>query len=68
MSGSIFVYTFEDGNGDSFGSWTTQDAVAAEEYAMENQLRVIEHRFDWSESCPVEQWDFTPDDDEDEEE
>jgi len=64
MAASLYVYTFEDGDGNSFGSWSTSDYEEAKGYAMENRYRVIANRYDWADSEVVN--DFTPDEDEEE--
>lgn len=58
MPASITVYSFEDKDGNEFGSFTTQDYEEAKRYAAEGRLKVIANEYEWSESFPLE--DYTP--------
>jgi hypothetical protein len=53
----IEVYSFEDKDGNEFGTYRTQDPNRARDYARDNKLRVIAniYRFDESVACD----DFT---------
>lgn len=55
----ISLYTFEDAEGNEFGTYNTQKASEAESYARANNLRVIDNIYEWEESVPVPGWDFT---------
>ena len=58
---TITVYTFEDKNGHEYGTWHTQIAHDARQYAAKYQLRVIANEYEFADSEPVEGWDFTAD-------
>jgi hypothetical protein len=55
---TVTVYTFEDGDGDEYGSFTTQDYAEAKAYAQDNRLCVIANEFEWADSHPLD--DYTP--------
>jgi len=52
----IEVYTFEDADGDAFGSWTTQDISEARHYAIRHRLRIIANVYEWTDSELVEDY------------
>lgn len=54
----IEVYGFERSDGSTF-SWTTLDPRAAQDFAARNHARVIANRYEFSDSEPVTEWDFT---------
>lgn len=56
---TISLYTFENAEGSEYGVYSTQDPSEAREYASRYGLRVVENVYEWSESVPVEGWDFT---------
>lgn len=58
MSGSIERYAFEDSEGVE-QSFTTLNPDEAREYARVRSLRVIAQIFEFSDSEPVSEWDFT---------
>lgn len=66
MAADISVYSFEDRDGNEYGTFTTQDYQEAKAYAAENKLRVMENVYEWSEAIPVEGDDYTGADDEEE--
>jgi HEPN domain-containing protein len=55
----ISVYSFEDSYGNENGTWTTINAQEAREHAVKYGLRVIENVYEWTESVPVAEWDFS---------
>jgi hypothetical protein len=55
----VTLYTFEDGDGIE-QTFTTFIAVEAQETARQNRWRVIAVEFEYSDSHPVPEWDFTP--------
>jgi hypothetical protein len=59
----VYVYTFEDRDGNEFGAWTTQDFAKAEAYAQEHKLRVIGNRLTFEDRDLMV--DYTGADDED---
>jgi len=56
---NVTVYTFEDGDGIE-QTFKTFDAIEAQETARQNRWRVIANEFEFSESYPIPEWDFTP--------
>lgn len=56
---SIELYTFETADGEPAGTFSTQSAREAQEYASRHGYRVIAHRYEHVDSELVEQWDFT---------
>jgi hypothetical protein len=44
------LYTFEDADGNSFGTFTTTDPSDARRYASEHGLRMVANTFIWSDS------------------
>jgi GH35 family endo-1,4-beta-xylanase len=55
----LHLYSFEDADGNEFGTYTTESAVNAQDYARQNHLRVRAHTYEWTDSELVEGWDFT---------
>lgn len=55
---SIIVYTFEDAQGRETGSFSTQSASAAKEHAQEYGYNVKANEYEFSDSYPVEEWQF----------
>ena len=55
-SGEVERYLFEDAEGIEQG-FATFDADEARHYAQQNNLRVIAHTYEWSDSEVV--WDYT---------
>jgi hypothetical protein len=54
---SITLYTFEDSDGNEFGSFTTQNYGEAKDYAGKGKLRVIANEFTFEDSSLIA--DFT---------
>ena len=57
-SGTVSRYTFETSDGQPFGEFVTFDYAAACDYGRENELRVIEHEYEWTDSSLVA--DYSP--------
>jgi len=57
MSGDVVLYSFEDTNSESDGTYTTQNFRKAEKYAARYRLRLIANIYVWDDSEVV--LDFT---------
>jgi hypothetical protein len=57
----LTVYAFEDGDGQEFGTFTTQDYPEAKSYAIRNGLRVVARNFEYSDTEYLD--DYTKGDD-----
>jgi hypothetical protein len=60
---NIVLYTFESKDGHEAGTFQTHNSQEAKEYAQQNGLRVVENIFEFSESIPIPEWDYTGQDD-----
>ena len=58
MTGTVIRYTFETSDGEPWGSFSTCDYTEACDLGRENELRVIEHEYEWSDSSLVA--DYSP--------
>lgn len=54
---SVTLYSFEDADGNEFGTFTTFDVTVAREYARTNRMRLIAQEYEYTDSELVE--DFT---------
>lgn len=54
----IEVYGFERAAGTAF-LWTTVDHRAAHDFAARNKARVIANRYEFVDSEPIVEWDYT---------
>jgi hypothetical protein len=59
VTAPMLRYTFEDSDGNEFGSFSTTDLDAARVYAMAYRVRVVENTYTWSDSDVIE--DYTED-------
>jgi hypothetical protein len=67
MAGTIDLYTFENEDGPVL-TWHTLFSQEAKAHARKYGYRVICNEYEWSDSYPVPEWDFTPKPSDDEEE
>jgi hypothetical protein len=65
---TIDVYCFEDGEGNEFGCFTTQNYDEAKQFASEHKLRIICRHFEYSDWEPLDDYTHTssPEGEEDE--
>lgn len=57
---TLSVYSFEDKDGNEYGTWNTQNYQEAKEHAQKYELRLMENIYEWQERVPVEGDDYTP--------
>ena len=50
---ALFFYTFEK-NGGSFSDWSTLDLEEARSYARNFGLTIVENRYEWADSEPIQ--------------
>lgn len=50
------LYTFEDEDGNQFGTFTTLDYREAKRYASEHGLLVVGNEYEWSEAVPLDDY------------
>lgn len=55
---SITVYTFEDADGNEVGTFQTQIAVEAKDYAQKYGYNVRANEYEYSDGYLVDEWQF----------
>ena len=53
---ALTLYSFEDADGNEYGTWTTQNYDEAKKYAARYRLRIIGNEYEWSEAVPLDDY------------